>query len=446
MLSQKTIKISSYILIVLIIGLVLFYTRFEAISWNDRSRFATINALVTNHNFIIEHVYFTTGDKVFINGHFYSDKPPLFSVIAAVPFFFLHLAGFNFSYNPALLTYLTTILVMFLPLCIFFWLLYYWRKRDETKQKNSFLLLDILLLAAGTALLPFTTQLNNHLPTAILLGVAVLIFCYRPIWRYSSITLVGICLGLATTFDLSAGFVLALFGLLLLADLYKKDFKLDKKIKFVLVFGVSALVPILIHCLINIPITGDVWPGSMHPEFFNYPGSQFTDANLTGAGLAISGFWGWLKYLWLLTFGERGFFLHNPIVLLGFILTVINLKKVVDKDWWYNLFALSATIVIILYYSLFGKGGGGGAYSVRWFVVFIPLFFPIILQWLEGDVWRRKLLYALAVITLVINVFAMGNILGGANHGKTYSFINMFRAFPSYTVEQVKNWRIVIGK
>ena len=446
MLSQKTIKISSYILIVLIIGLVLFYTRFEAISWNDRSRFATINALVTNHNFIIEHVYFTTGDKVFINGHFYSDKPPLFSVLAAVPFFFLHLVGFNFSHNPALLTFITAVLVMFLPLCGFFWLLYYWCKHNLKKLEDKFLLLDVLFLAAGTALLPFTTQLNNHLPTAILLGVAVLIFYYRPVWRSSSLVLMGACLGLTTTFDLSAGFVLALFGLLLLVNLYKEDFGLNKKIKSIFIFGAVALIPIFIHCLVNIQITGDVWPGSMHPEFFNYPSSQFTDANLTGAGFAVSSFWDWLKYLWLLTFGERGFFLHNPVILLGFILTIINLKKVVNKNWWYNLFVLISTIVIILYYSLFGKGGGGGAYSVRWFIVFIPLFFPIILQWLEDGVWRRKLLYFLAIITLIINIFAMGNILGGANHGKTYSFINMLRAFPGYTVEQVKNWSIVIGK
>jgi hypothetical protein len=45
-------------------------------TWNDESRMATIQSLVESKAFVIDHSdYAATGDKVFVAGHFYSDKP-----------------------------------------------------------------------------------------------------------------------------------------------------------------------------------------------------------------------------------------------------------------------------------------------------------------------------------------------------------------------------------
>ena len=53
-------------------------------SWQEESRMATIQTLVEQGTFVIDHTEFNrTGDKVFINEHFYSDKTPLLSVAAA---------------------------------------------------------------------------------------------------------------------------------------------------------------------------------------------------------------------------------------------------------------------------------------------------------------------------------------------------------------------------
>ena len=72
------------LLIFFFLFLLLFLTNFHALSWNDSSRFATIQNLVENKSFIINNAYYERGthDKVFINGFYYSDKPPLFSVEA----------------------------------------------------------------------------------------------------------------------------------------------------------------------------------------------------------------------------------------------------------------------------------------------------------------------------------------------------------------------------
>ena len=53
-------------------------TKVHTHSWQEESRMATVQTLVEQGTFIIDHTEFNrTGDKVFVNGHFYSDKTPL---------------------------------------------------------------------------------------------------------------------------------------------------------------------------------------------------------------------------------------------------------------------------------------------------------------------------------------------------------------------------------
>ncbi len=59
-------------------------TKVHTHSWQEESRMATVQTLVEQGTFIIDHTEFNrTGDKVFINEHFYSDKTPVLSVAAA---------------------------------------------------------------------------------------------------------------------------------------------------------------------------------------------------------------------------------------------------------------------------------------------------------------------------------------------------------------------------
>src|SRR5438067_2211566 len=54
-------------------------------SWNDGSRLATVECLVDGHTLAIDRSIFVqaTGDKLFIQGHFYSDKSPVPAVLMA---------------------------------------------------------------------------------------------------------------------------------------------------------------------------------------------------------------------------------------------------------------------------------------------------------------------------------------------------------------------------
>jgi hypothetical protein len=69
-------------------------------SWNDASRMALIQLLVERHTLIIdESTFIDTGKKVYINGHFYSDKPPVPSLLAALVYWPLNHLGLHLDYG-----------------------------------------------------------------------------------------------------------------------------------------------------------------------------------------------------------------------------------------------------------------------------------------------------------------------------------------------------------
>ena len=71
------------------LALVLFGTFayfVPAPAWNQNSRFALTRALVERQSTIIDADHETTGDKSYRDGHFYCDKAPGTSVLAAIPY------------------------------------------------------------------------------------------------------------------------------------------------------------------------------------------------------------------------------------------------------------------------------------------------------------------------------------------------------------------------
>src|SRR4051794_35272272 len=81
-------------LLFLLVLIALGVTHCSSMSWNDDSRMATIQSLVESGTLVIDHSDFVgTGDKVFVNGHFYSEKPPMTAVIGAAVYLPLYELG-----------------------------------------------------------------------------------------------------------------------------------------------------------------------------------------------------------------------------------------------------------------------------------------------------------------------------------------------------------------
>ena len=80
-------------------------------SGNEASRFATIQAVAEQHTFAIERTNFRTVDKLFFDGHLYSDKPPFLAWAVGVALRpVLAVTGWNFYTHYHLLVYLVDLL------------------------------------------------------------------------------------------------------------------------------------------------------------------------------------------------------------------------------------------------------------------------------------------------------------------------------------------------
>lgn len=429
------LRVVNTIIIVVFIFLTLFFVRFQQVSWNDGSRFATIQNLVENHSFQIDHSLFFTYDKVFISGHFYSDKPPVFSVIASIPYFVLHSLGYYFVDHPRSFVFVTNVLILFIPALFFIYFIFkLFKDRLELTFDKALWLSLILFLSS--ALWPFTTALNNHLLAALLVGVATSLLFFEPkqIFHYFTI---GILFGIATIVDLGSIFIAFSFSLFIL---FYNSFNKETFKKFIF-FCLGIFLFLAVHYIINFQITGDFFPASMHPEFFIYFGSKFSDSNLTSVGLAVHSFHDWIKYVFLMTFGQRGFWFHNPLSFFGLCLAVYYIFQTDKKIRLYSLFSLLSVLIVLMYYSLYGQEAGGGSYIVRWFLILIPIFFPILATWIKQYKSKQWVIIGLATISLMINFWAVGNIMGSANHPTNYSVVNMYKAFPSYVINQQNIWQ-----
>jgi hypothetical protein len=334
--------------------MLVFLTHTTALTWNDHSRLATVESLVERHTFQIDDSTFATGDKVFINGHFYSDKPPLLTILLAGAYSMIRAVGVTFAHHRAVVIYLLTLLASTLPFLMCFLFLGKQLIGEGTLSSERALFL-VGALAIGTAMFPYATTLNNHIVGGVLAGGISWRLWWGPVPNNRALCFFGALSGFAITFELGTLFIFLSFVLHLL--LFFRFQQLEPPISFV----AGAMLPVVIHWLINRTITGDIWPGSMHPEFFNYPGSPFNQQNLTSASLAVSSIDDWFEYLTALLIGRRGFLSLSPLIIIGLIYVVnilVSWHSSPLQRWLHAMATLGAFISVIGYYSLFGKEFG----------------------------------------------------------------------------------------
>ncbi len=442
---EKVLKIFNRLLIVFFLFWLVFLTNTEALSWNDKSRFATIQNIVEKNSFVINNAFYekATGDKVMINGLFYSDKPPLLSVIASAPYLLLHKVGIYFTYSPKLVVFLTILLLMVIPFLILSYIIYcYTKKYTELEKEKAILLTTSLCI--GTSLFAFSATLNNHQSAAIPIAIALLYIFFKKQYSLLSTFFISFAFSIATFIDLGVIFIAIPFSVFVLIQLIKQSKEKKELIQKILLFVIGALIPLIIHYCINKSITGDIWPASMHPEFFNYPNSPFLNQDLlTGTKSTIGSISQWLKYVWHLSFGKRGFLLHDPVILVGLLIAFFYSIKQKGEKQLFAIFTLISFFSLFVYYSLFGKNAGGVSYSVRWFVISIPIFIPLLIEWTAK---QKKKLFALIIFLClalsIIQVSATGNVISSTNRFKDrHSFINTTDNFPNYFWSQYSTWK-----
>jgi len=363
---------------------------------------ATIDSLVERGTFVIDNsVYVWTGDKIYVNGHFYSDKPPVLSFLAAGPYFLMKSLGVTFQNNEGLVYYLLTFIFVGIPAALTVHFFNRSLKLVGIKKRVRSEL--TIALGVGTLLLPWSTTFNNHVPATALCFISFYFLLKNKFQATKkNIFLAGFLVSLGATIDVIVGGVF--FVLFLVYILWNRFER-----KSAIIFLIGVLPPFLLHCILNIQITGGILPAQFVPEYFQYPGSPWSAANLSGF-LSHPDLASLLTYAFHSLFGYSGFFSYSPVLLI-FFFALPQIRHRLQKE---GVIIILATVVLLGFYILKTDNYGGWSYSIRWWVPLIPflLFF--------GSLYLQKqksfkIFYLLLAISVVIS--AIGIISPWTNMG-----------------------------
>jgi len=384
--------------------------------WNDASRLAAVEALVDYGTMSIDRSIYVdvpdappspfrpgwaevletgTLDRIYVNGKFYSDKPPLPAVLLAGEYAgAAALTGLNARQSPGRFAWTMTLLSSGLAYALAALGVWYTAGQLRLNRRGAVALTAAFALA--TVSVVYARHVNSH---GILLGVAVWVWAVMvrlthaevgqdsPARRHMLLVIFGTLLGLGYSLESAAGPLLVVCGALWAI------FRL-RDARAVLIVGLCALPWITTHHLLNYAVFGMIGPANAVPAHFQFPGSVFKSENMTGSWnhTSVIDFFTYSVGLWV---GRRGFVLHNLPLLLaipGAVCLLVGRRAVEHRT---ELVAGMAWVmaVAVVYGALSTPGSRGINCSVRWFVPLLaPMFVGlgmVLKRWprLVTDVW-----------------------------------------------------------
>jgi len=367
---------------------------------NVSSRMDTIQSLVEQHSFCIDQSLRTFNvDVVKIDGRFYSDKPPLLSVLGAGIYWPFHaMFGLSFADHAPWLYHILTVLLVGVPLAVGLWLL--GRCLFLAGLSPNAMTTTIFLAGMGTLFLPYAVTFNNHVPaaTAIAAGFYFLLRAESDparaaVWSAAA----GAIGGLAFNFDLVPGGT-ALAGFAVLALLR------GKRWGDLLAYGAGASGPFVLYFFLNWLVTRDFTPIYLHPDYYNYPGSVLLsyDALKRPYGKTFAG------QLFHMLFGYRGLFSYSPILIFGLVESVRQAARG-GRFRPHAVVALAIPIVSAISYATQTGGMAGGSYGMRWLLPATPLFAFFMGLAIAGLAarWSRGLFHASVAFSIAVAVIGV---------------------------------------
>jgi hypothetical protein len=362
-------------------------------SWNDGSRLAAVESIADRGTLAIDDSLFVrvpadtiargippyprhqrdllahgTRDRLFIRGHFYSDKPYVVSFLMAGIYKVCRLFGLPpAAERPDLFCRVLTILTSGLAYVVAVWCVSLLTVRVGLPPPVRLAL--TASFALSTVALPYTRHVNNHIlhlgvTMALLLqlvGLADEAISGSNSWRRP--LLLGMLAGLAYNLDLGAGPVL-------LACLFPLIVYRCRRLGPVLLF-LAALAPwLLAHHAINYAVGGVLKPMNAVAEYSDWPGSPFSKDNLTGFFRHTPRTF--VVYALSLLFGKHGFITHNLPLFLAMPAFVFLLRRR-SPARPEIAFGAAWCAGTWLMYATFSNNSGGVCCSIRWFV---PLLAP----------------------------------------------------------------------
>jgi hypothetical protein len=364
-----------------IFAIVFTQTRVDT---NDGSRMNAVQSIVEQGTFRIDNSSFLwTSDKVQIDGHWYSDKPPISYLVAVPVYFILYHSGLTFAHHVSFAYGITTLLTVGLITSIMFVYFFRFLKRYAITDRKRWLY--TIALGFGTQLLPFRLIYNNHAMGAALLFLSY--YLWLTVKKPAHFFWSGLLAGFTAAIDLVSGGV---FAALFTVTHYRRH-GFAKAAHYAL----GACIFPIFGWLINYKLSGSFAYFSVQPALWQYPGTLFGPGNLAGVVLqppAVAlGYAGPMLIGW-----THGVLTFNPLLAFGVLGILIALAT---KNKYRTEAAVVATgvVAVFLYYFFRTSNYGGCGWGFRYTVPLIPLvfvFIPFLLArksrwtpWLTAAFW-----------------------------------------------------------
>jgi hypothetical protein len=390
--------------VILFLAFMLFWvvlTKVHTHSWQEESRMATVQTLVEQGTFIIDHTEFNrTGDKVFINEHFYSDKTPLLSVMTAGAYAILHNV-FGLTLDPTIcvpdedaaacraFTLTGTRFTAFYWLTLIFiggaaslLVVLFWRAMLAAGASGTLATALAVALGLASPLAPYSIVFAGHVSAALCLfaGFYLLIKTSRlealagsgntlttapakastPKRSGRLLFWAGLLISLSANIDLMLAIFIVAFGLWVLLTRWR----------LIVPYAVGAFIPFAVSAAINYWAAGTIVPLYFDPKAYDFVG---TVLNTTVGG--TNGFYSLefgLRYTYDMFVGQRGLFSFTPMLIFAFIGMVVAFQQ--RRQRGLIAAVLGGSLIFAAYLILRTDNFGGLAWGTRWFVPLVPVW------------------------------------------------------------------------
>jgi hypothetical protein len=392
-------------------------------SVNDLSRWATVYSLAERGTYNIDETPWpSTIDRVRLNGHFYSSKPPLLPTLLAGEYLLLKKVSFgrlSFRNSPESVIRIIVATVNLLPLVFF--LVLFSRLLDRLAPDPWVRAYAMTAAGLGTFLTAFSITLNNHtiasFSSFFALYPAFLIWCEgQRGWRLFAVA--GFFAGFAAVNEFPAlAFLVALGG----------GLAWKARRQTLTWFLPLALLPIGGHLLTNYLVTGDLKPAYADKSAYVYPGSYWlidpasgrlvgsevdpASGNPTGkVGKGIDNMYEpWPVYLFHMLIGHHGIFSLSPIFIFTLMGVWSSLRSPGSPLRAFAALAAFLTLLLLVFYTFVAgqRNYGGMCCGLRWCFWLIPLWLLLLPEGLRGKTaqrWFRGMALAFLLIS-AISVF-----------------------------------------
>ena len=319
------------------------------------------------------------------SGAYYSDQPPVFSVILAGAYWVMTRFGVTLQQTPSLAAYLLTLIGTTLPVAWTAALVYRMARVFELSRpwRAGLAIASVF----GTGLLSYATVLNAHAPAATMLlaSVGALIHVAsskKPRSGGAWFVISGFCAALAVALDPPA---ILIAGFFLVAILTMR-ISAGVRIGGALLFLIGATPPVVLHSVTSLLGSGQFVPVSLSRDLsgrvtVSVPPAPMTQLDFEEDEDLANHSW-WLvvgKYAnRLLTglFGSHGILSHFPVLILG----VFGIGAVMHRHWpaWTKTLAVASSfgaLLVIGLYCFSQADWREAMFATRWFILFVPLLF-----------------------------------------------------------------------